>query len=101
MPAKRPKTSPLPAPTPPAAAGRPSQTPEETPAEPRRFSIAQYAIMNAVFAAFLLIQLVLVQVFVRETRGLYFFFGLLMAGFVLVSVFDYLYDRYLAPSDQG
>lgn len=100
MPAKRQK-SPLPPPATPAEPARSPLAPEAPAEEPRRFTLAQYAVMNAVFAVFLVIQMVLVQVFVRETRGLYFFFGLLMAGFVLVSVFDYLYDRYLAPADQG
>lgn len=100
MAAKRQKTPLQPAP-PAEEPQRPQQTADQPAAQPHRFTIAQYAVMNALFAAFLVIQLVLVQVFVRETRGLYFFFGLLMAGFLLVSVFDYLYDRYLAPADQG
>jgi hypothetical protein len=57
------------------------------------FSVKQYVLLNVVFDAFCILQLVLCRVFIRETRGLYFFFGLLMIGFLLVSVFDYVYDR--------
>lgn len=51
--------------------------------------------MNLLFDAFCILQLVIVKVVIRETRGLYFFFGLLMLGFLVVSIFDYVYDRYI------
>ena len=65
----------------------------------RRFSIREYVLLNVIFDAFCLLQLLLVRVFLSETRGLYFFFALLMIGFLLVSVFDYFYDR-MAPGDE-
>ena len=68
--------------------------------EPKVFSVKQYALMNVIFDVFCVIQLALVEVVVKETRGLYFFFGLLMLGFLLVSIFDYLYDHKIAPRTQ-
>lgn len=60
----------------------------------RRCTIMEYIIMNVIFDGFILAQAALVMSFMRETRGLYFFFGLLMVAFFVVSVFDYVYDRY-------
>ena len=62
---------------------------------PELFSIKQYLVMNLVFDAFCILQLIIVKIVIRETRGLYFFFGLLMLGFLVVSIFDYVYDRYI------
>ncbi len=60
----------------------------------RRCTIKEYIIMNLIFDGFILAQAALVMSFMRETRGLYFFFGLLMVAFFFVSVFDYVYDRF-------
>ena len=59
------------------------------------FSVRQYVLLNVIFDGFCVVQLILCRVLpvVRETRGLYFFFALLMVGFFAVSVFDYVYDR--------
>jgi hypothetical protein len=67
----------------------------------RLFSVGEYALLNVLFDTFLVIQLILVYVFVHETRGLFFFFGLLMVGFLLVSVFDYFYDRRVSPAGEA
>ncbi|MCX7019173.1 MAG: hypothetical protein WCK47_05440 [bacterium] len=78
------------------AAQRPDVRQPDTPADEipsRRFSFREYLLLNVIFDVFCLVQLVLVAVILRESRGLYFFFGLLMVGFALVSVFDGLYDR--------
>ena len=85
---------------------RPADQPAQPPADAagiagdgrRLFSVGEYAVLNVLFDAFLVVQLLLVYAFVRETRGLFFFFGLLMVGFLLVSVFDYVYDRRIAPA---
>lgn len=61
--------------------------------EQRLCSLREYVILNLVFDGFCVLQLLLVAIFLRETRGLYFFFALLMIGFLLVSIFDYVYDR--------
>lgn len=70
--------------------------PSAPEAERRGFnlSVRQYILLNVIFDAFLVFQLLLVRVFIQQTRGLYFFFALLMLGFLVVSVFDYLYDRF-------
>lgn len=65
------------------------------PVNPELFSLKQYLLMNAIFDAFCIAQLIIVKVVIRETRGLYFFFALLMLGFLAVSIFDYVYDRYI------
>lgn len=58
-----------------------------------------YLLLNVLFDAFCIAALVVVRITVHETRGLYFFFGLLMFGFFAVSVFDYLYDRHASRPD--
>ena len=67
----------------------------------RRFPVRQYVLINLVFYIFCIVQLLPVQFVLRETRGLYFFFGLLMFGFLVVSVFDFLYDRYMTQPDES
>ena len=67
------------------------ERPEEIPDQ--RFSIGAYVLLNVAFDVFCLIQLFLVSFFLAEPRGLVFFFCLLMVGFLVVSAFDYLYDR--------
>ncbi len=58
-----------------------------------RMALRDYVLMNVYFDVFCLVQLILVRLFLRETRGMYFFFGMLMIGFLLVSIFDYLYEK--------
>jgi hypothetical protein len=70
-----------------------------TQAESRLCSIKEYILLNVIFDAFCLLQLLLVRLFLGESRGLYFFFALLMIGFLFVSIFDYLYDRVTARPD--
>ncbi|MBX7245731.1 MAG: hypothetical protein K1X53_09530 [Candidatus Sumerlaeaceae bacterium] len=68
----------------------------EAAAHSRLFSVKEYVILNLVWDAFCILMLVLVAVVLKETRGLIFFFALLMAGFLFVSIFDYAYDRVVA-----
>jgi hypothetical protein len=56
-----------------------------------------YVVMNVLFDVFCILQLFFIRFTLHETRGLYFFFGLLMLGFFVVSIYDYAYDR-LVPS---
>lgn len=75
-------------------------TPDETSAvvdyrQGHRFGAAFYLVANLVFMAFCALQLVLVKAVIGETQGLYFFFAVLVIGFLLVSVFDYSYDRFI------
>ncbi len=81
----------------PESAATGARTEPSAAARPVTFSVAQYALLNGVFIAFCALLLLLVRVVLRETQGLYFFFGLMVAGFFLVSVFDYAYDRLAAP----
>jgi hypothetical protein len=87
------------APTPTRLRGTPPRTAAVAVPSDRKFTFLEYLILNAIFDAFCLAQLVLVRLFLKETRGLYYFFALLMIGFLLVSIFDYFYDR-LAPRDE-
>jgi hypothetical protein len=65
------------------------------------FSIKAYVIMNVIFDGFCVLQLLLARIFIHETRGLYFFFCLLMIGFLAVSAFDFLYDRFVQSPDDA
>lgn len=90
------------------AESRPAESPSAPSAARRSFStlrnsdgrlgLTGYLLLNVVFDVFCVLQLLFIKTTLRETRGLYFFFGLLMAGFLVVSIYDYLYDR-LVPDD--
>lgn len=67
----------------------------------RPFSAKEYLLLNALFDAFCLFQLLVVRMVLHETRGLYYFFGLLMVGFGLVSVFDFVCDRFLSSRQES
>jgi len=60
-----------------------------------RIALRDYILLNLFFDVFCVVQLVLVRLFIRETRGMYFFFVMLMLGFLIVSVFDFFYERAL------
>ncbi|MCX7625506.1 MAG: hypothetical protein N2Z21_04775 [Candidatus Sumerlaeaceae bacterium] len=88
-----------------AAAGSPSKPtpePEGQSAAGRQMplSFREYLMLNLVFDVFCVVQLILARLFIRETRGMYFFFGILIIGFFLVSMFDYLYERMQTRSQQ-
>jgi hypothetical protein len=61
------------------------------------FTFRQHVLMNVVFDCFCVVQLFVARMAIKETRGLYFFFGLLMVGFLIISIFDYAYDRTCSP----
>ena len=65
-----------------------------------RFPLRSYILMNVLFDGFCFFNLLFIRQTLRETRGLYFFFGLLMVGFFLVSLYDYLFDR-VVPQNAG
>jgi len=65
-----------------------------------RFTLSAYILMNVVFDVFCILNLIFIAQTLRENRGLYFFFGILMAGFFIVSVYDFLFDR-LVPMHAG
>ena len=64
-----------------------------------RVTLKGYVVLNVLFDAFCLLQLLFIRLSLNETRGLYFFFGLLMFGFLVASIYDFAYDR-LSPSDE-
>lgn len=76
-----------------ASAARSAGPGDSTKQSNRRFSFRDYFILNLLFDAFCVLQLLFIRVSVSEVQGLYYFFGLLMAGFLCVSVIDYVYDR--------
>jgi hypothetical protein len=78
---------------PPRSTPRKESAPTE--ADELRISLRDYILLNLFFDVFCVVQLVLVRLFIRETRGMYFFFILLMLGFLIVSVFDFFYERAL------
>jgi hypothetical protein len=78
---------------PPAESGSEAPSPAPSAQTDAVFSARQYLLMNAAFALFCILQLVVVRLALGESQGLYFFFGLLIAGFAAISVFDYVYDR--------
>jgi len=84
------------APSPPSAAEKKEPSASNIPVLEASLSFREYLLLNLIFDAFCIVQLVLARLFIRETRGLYFFFAMLIIGFFLVSMFDYLYERSLA-----
>lgn len=74
---------------------QPSAEPVAVPVArtPGLLHVRHYVLLNIVFDAFCLLQLIIARIVIRDTRGMYFFFALLMIGFLLVSVFDFAYDR--------
>jgi hypothetical protein len=65
-----------------------------------RFTLSAYIFMNVIFDVFCVLNLIFITQSLRENRGLYFFFGILMAGFFMVSVYDFLFDR-IVPMPAG
>ncbi len=57
------------------------------------FPLKGYLILNVIFWGYCLVQLVVLRWLFRDVVGLIFFFVVLGAGFTLVSVYDYAYDR--------
>lgn len=56
-------------------------------------TIRDYLVMNLIFDAFCVVQLIIVSLLLRDFAGLYFFFGFLMCAFLIVSVFDYFSEK--------
>jgi hypothetical protein len=62
------------------------------------FSVADYLVVNALFIGFVLVLYVAMRAIFPDTSGLTFFFGVIIAGFIGVSAYDFLFDRLCAPS---
>lgn len=56
-------------------------------------TVRDYVVMNLVFDAFCVVQLIIVSLLLRDFAGLYFFFGFLMCAFLIASIFDYFSER--------
>lgn len=52
-----------------------------------------YLVMNGVFIAFCVVQLIVVRLLLRDFAGLYFFFGFLICAFAIASLFDYFSSK--------
>jgi len=86
-----------------AASSTTGDTSELAPGEtlaPQLISLRGYLLMNAAFAGFCILQLLFIRFTLNESRGLYFFFGLLIIGFAVVSAYDYIYDRMAGPETE-
>lgn len=57
------------------------------------FTVKDYLIVNAIFMFFCALQLLFIKIFVKDLAGVLFFFAVLIVGFMIVSVFDYVCDR--------
>jgi len=70
-----------------------------------RYTITEYIIVNVIFWAFCIIQALLISLITkesfRECRGIVFFFGSLMIGFTVVSIFSWLHDIFYKETDDG
>ncbi|MGI8908544.1 MAG: hypothetical protein ACR2IE_18875 [Candidatus Sumerlaeaceae bacterium] len=66
-----------------------------------KLTLRGYVLLNLTFDGFCVFQLLFIRFTLHETRGLYFFFGLLMLGFFIVSVYDYAYDRLVPGASES
>jgi phosphatidylglycerophosphate synthase len=57
------------------------------------FSLKGYIILNIIFWVYCLLQVIILRWIYRDAMGIIFFFTVLAAGFTVVSVYDYIYDR--------
>ncbi len=62
-------------------------------ASSNRLGFNDYLMLNLVFFAFCIIQLIIVRLLLPDFAGLYFFFGFLMCAFSVASVFDFLCEK--------
>lgn len=73
-------------------------TVEEEEEDEGLFPISGYIALNVFFWAFCVGEVLLIRWWLKEIRGVVFFFGLLAVGFTLVSIYDCIYDRLVARS---
>lgn len=64
-----------------------------------RYGPLDYIIVNVVFIAFCFLQFAVIKFITGEQIGLFFFFSAIITGFVLVSVFMYVYDTVAEESE--
>lgn len=77
---------------------------EDKPQADVLFPLKGYIILNLIFWAFCIAQILALRWLFKDSIGIYFFFTVLGAGFTIVSIFDCVYDRLAArihhPSDE-
>jgi len=83
------------------ASGKKSEEKKTTPdggplEEESLFPVRGYVWLNLIFWAFCAVEVLIVRLWLKDIQGVVFFFGLLAAGFTIVSIYDCLYDRIAA-----
>ena len=68
--------------------------------EQQLFPIRGYVWLNVLFWAFCAVEILIIYLWLKDIRGVFFFFALLAVGFTLVSVYDCLYDRLFAATSE-
>lgn len=63
-------------------------------ADPERFGAFEYLAVNMILWVFCVINFYVAKVFMGETTGLYFFFGVIALGFTAACLISYLHDRF-------
>ena len=58
-----------------------------------RLSFTGYVLLNLIFWAYCALQLLALQMMLRDVPGLVTFFIILAVAFTVVSLYDYVYDR--------
>jgi hypothetical protein len=71
--------------------------PKKSTGREQPFPLYGYVVLNLMFWAFCGIEILLVKWWLNDIKGVFFFFVLLALGFTAVSVYDFLYDRVIAP----
>lgn len=57
------------------------------------FPFKGYLVLNLIFWGFCILQVIVLRFLIGDVIGIMFFFLVLGAGFTIVSVFDFAYDR--------
>jgi len=70
---------------------------EDSEKEPL-FPVRGYILLNILFWAFCIVEVLIIRWWLKDIQGIVFFFGLLAIGFTLVSIYDGVYDRMTARS---
>jgi len=57
------------------------------------FPVRGYVLLNLIFWAFCALEIFVIRLWLKDVQGVIFFFALLALGFVIVSIYDAIYDR--------
>ena len=75
---------------------RPVSVPDDDEEREPLFPIKGYIFLNLFFWAFCAGEVLLIKWWLKDIRGVVFFFSLLAVGFTVVSIYDCIYDRLTA-----